>query len=749
MRTSALRTLRATSNRPHPYVCRFVAGRRLLFLQHTFHSSPSLRREEDPPNAPWYQFVEQSVDAPHSEQTSIVPETTVDNPNGASDDPPKPKDKSNYGSASRRAGRNVKPREKPEPVHIPPWFLDRNVILRGDCAHVRTKDGSRTFVRLGGLPLDPVAQDEGQGSAQHPNSVLGSLENEESNGRQQEIDEGPPLISRPATPLLDAINMLEISSVVSAGLQVPSWQRAEVAASPKPHIVLFCPKDGGSSFLDVIGLQLAEENSTDFLRLLPQDIAEIGGDYMDDPSTFRGNTLSSLGYDDQLVRAMRSSRRSEDPPEEEDFEESEEEEDMEQGSGKSRNSMPGHLGAFGTIHLGTFAANNLQDLFKPFVSQVGSPQQPIVAGTKPTVQVKDMTLDLKMTALVETLLNAPERKREAEKSVVEASSTTQEKDNEAGGIISISEHSPDEAPESPFRDAERESEGLIVLIQDYPQVNNTTHGGKFLDKLHEVVEARRREGQRVLIIGTASSKELMPSFSRSGVDQVQRDPRYLPTRTIITPVNEVSSEHTFEQHHKEKIKGINMRHLKHMLRRTGPVPAQVAPVISDMTIEVDSKTTFLSGLDESIWSFDRVNRAATIALGLLEGSEEMTIKHIEKALEIIETSDTAKVDWVANEKQQRVKVTKSTDSASEIDPKERMRKLRKTCNEHEKKLLNGVVDPENIRTTFADVQAPPQTIDAVKILTSLSLVRPDAFTYGVLATVSSLYRSIFPSCIIF
>lgn len=731
MRTSVWRTLRATSNRSHPHACRFVAGRRLPFSQRTFHFSPSLRREEDPPNAPWNQFDEQSIDASHSEPTSVVPEVTVDNPNGASDNPPKPKDKSNYGSASRRAGRNVKPREKPDPVHIPPWFLDRNVILRGDCAHARTKDGSRTFIRLGGLPSDPIAQDEGQGSAQHANSVIGSLENKEPNGRQQEADEGLPFISRPTTPLLETINMREISSVVSAGLQVPSWQRAESAASPKPHIVLFCPKDGGSSFLDVIGLQLAEENSTDFLRLLPQDIAEIGGDYMDDPSTFRRNTLSSLGYDAQLITAIRS-QRSEDPPEEEDFDESEEE-DVEQGPGKSRNAMHGRIGGFSAIHVGTFAANNFQDLFKPFVSQAGSPQQPKLVGTKPAVQLKDMTPELKMTTLVETLLNAPERKREAEKSAAEAS-TNQKKEEEAGGLTAVSQYSPDEAPESPVRDAERGSEGLIVLIHDYPQVNTTTQGGKFLEKLHEVVEARRREGQRVLIIGTASSKELMPSFSRSGIDQVQRDPRNLPTRTIITPINEVSPEHTFAQHHKEKTKGINMRHLKHMLRRTAPVPAQVAPVISDMTIDVDSKTTFLSGLDESIWSFDRVSRAATTALGLLEGSEEMTIKHIEQALEIIETSDTAKIDWVANEKEQREKVTKSTGSASEIDSKERMRKLRKTCNEHEKKLLNGVVDPENIRTTFADVQASPQTIDALKTLTSLSLVRPDAFTYGVLAT---------------
>ncbi len=43
---------------------------------------------------------------------------------------------------------------------------------------------------------------------------------------------------------------------------------------------------------------------------------------------------------------------------------------------------------------------------------------------------------------------------------------------------------------------------------------------------------------------------------------------------------------------------------------------------------------------------------------------------------------------------------------------------------------------ENIRTTFADVHLPLDTITALKTLTTLSLVRPDAFTYGVLATDS-------------
>ena len=722
MRTSISRALRAYPNRSHPHTCRFIAGRRLPFPQRSFHTSPYLRREEDPPDAAWNNLIGQQIDSQSPEQPSFVQEVTTEDPNGASDNPPKPKDRSNYGSASRRAARNVKPREKLPPVHIPPWFLNRNVVLRGDGAHAQKKDR---------VSPDRVAQSEGQNDTEGTGSADGASETIKLDGGQEEIKEGLFSKSQPATLLLET-NMREISSVVSAGLQVPSWQRADISASPKPHVVLFCPKNGGTTSLDAIGLQLAEENATDFLRLTPQDIAEIGGDYIDDSSTFRVNTLSSLGYDAQLATAARSPQGSEEIPEEEEFDEPEEEE-MDQGRGKPKYSVQGRVGAFNAVHVGSFAVGSLQDLFKPLISQTGSPQQPKGAGSKPMVTMKDMTPELKMGLLVETMLNAPEIKRAAEQSAVDAS-TTQEQQQMAVVPSAITPHSPDEGSESPFRDAERGSEGLIVLIQDYPQINTTVNGGKFLDKLHEVVEVRRREGQRVLIIGTASSKDLMPSFSRSGVDRVQRDPRNLPARTIITPINEVSPEQTFAQYHKEEVKRINMRHLKDMLRRTAPVSAQVASVILDSSVDVDSKTTFLSGLDESVWSFDRVNRAATTALGLLEGSEEMTIKHIELALEIIEWSDTAKADWVTNERERREKEMKTTGSASEINSKERMRKLRTTCNEHEKKLLNGVVDPENIRTTFADVQASPQTIDALKTLTSLSLVRPDAFTYGVLAT---------------
>ena len=718
MRASIWRALWAIPSQPHPHPCRFIAGRRLPFPQRSFHASPNPRQEQDPPDTPWNNTAEQPNEGLSSEQTSLVQDISAEDPNGASDNLPKPKDKSNYGSASRRAVRNVKPREKLPPVYIPPWFLDRNVVLRRDRANANRRDG---------LSSDHVPQSQGQNDAEVTSSVNEALESEDADGCQQETDKG--LLSKIN---LDKCVRQEISSVVSAGLRVPSWQRAEVAASPKPHVVLFCPRDGGSCFLDAIGLDLAEENSTDFLRLTPQDIAEIGGDYMDDSSKFRLNTLSSLGYDAQLATTMRSAQGPEEPPEEVDFDEPEgpEEDEMDPGRGDPKDAVQGRVGGFRTFRLGTFTASSLQNLLTPLISQTGSPQQPRGAGTKPVIAGKDMAPELKMAMLVETLLNAPENKRAAEDSALE-STNTQEQQKTTVAPDSVSQHSPDESSESPFRDPERGSEGLIVLIQDYPQISMTVNGGKFLDKLHEAVNLRRREGQRVLIIGTISSKRFMPSFSKAGIDQVQRNSR---NRTILTPILSKSWKYAFPIQHNKETKSINMRHIQDMLRRTAPVPAQVASVISDRTIDVDLKTTFLCNLEDSIWSYDRVNRAATTALGLLEGSEELTVKHIQRALEIIELSDSWKQRWVALERGKLERRKESIGFRSELDRKERMRKLRKTCNEHEKKLLNGVVDPENIRTTFDDVRVPPQTKMALMNLTTLSLVRPDAFKYGVLAT---------------
>ena len=54
-------------------------------------------------------------------------------------------------------------------------------------------------------------------------------------------------------------------------------------------------------------------------------------------------------------------------------------------------------------------------------------------------------------------------------------------------------------------------------------------------------------------------------------------------------------------------------------------------------------------------------------------------------------------------------------------------------NDHEKKLLPGLIHADSMRTTFADIHIDPAVVSNIKLLTSLSLLRPDALTYGILA----------------
>ena len=58
----------------------------------------------------------------------------------------------------------------------------------------------------------------------------------------------------------------------------------------------------------------------------------------------------------------------------------------------------------------------------------------------------------------------------------------------------------------------------------------------------------------------------------------------------------------------------------------------------------------------------------------------------------------------------------------------------KEYNSDEKKLLSGLINAKDIHTAFADIIVPQETKESLIGLTTLSLIRPEAFSYGVLKT---------------
>ena len=740
MRNSACLLLRAASSR-YQGRPRHSSARQRYSPAKRFHTSAPRRLEHDPSNTLPVPAIEQSLIEGKTDEEPLENEGSPEN---GSDKPSKPKDKSNYGSAARRAGRNIKRVKELPPVHIPPWFLDRNVILRdSNDSRIEFQNVREILATSNDDPspisshhIAPSPDPDPSHIALPPPDIPTKADQSPCPDTAVKVEESPEAEAdeKPEFRLHKYSNLLEICAIVRAGLQLPSWQRTEVTASIKPHVLLYCPKDGASAFLETLGCLLAKDGGTDYLKLTPQDIAEVGGDYLDEPSDFQSNTISSLGYDVFQFAAMRNPPPVDEPADEEDYDAAEEDE-MDDGSYRSDGLPFGGRGGSArpmVVHMGAFSAGSLSDVFKSLGSQGSSsqPSKPITVKA-PQQQVKDLTPELMLGLLVETLLNTPEIKRAAlAPPAQEAQAEDDVSKTESQGLESTVKP-PDEISAVHH---ERGNTGLIILIEDYPEIHSTSNGNKFLDKLHEIVDARRKEGQKVLIVGTASSKSNLFPLTRSGVNALQNDPRVGPMRTIVTAVDAVDTDSTFEREAKVKNKTINLRHIRDMLRRIAPDFSQVARIALDPDMEISSALTFLSGIDESVWPVDRVGKVATTALGILDQGHEMGVTHIQDALRLLDQSDSGKYEWVQREKElQKGRDSIAADSSTK-DSKDRIRKLRKTCNNHEKKLLNGVVHPEDISTSFTDVRAPPSTIDALKTLTSLSLVRPDAFTYGVLAT---------------
>ncbi len=731
MRALVWRIARVAHSLPFPQPCRFIAGRRFPLPHRAFHPSPSQRREEDPPNAPeatWNHISENTP--PISKQYDSVQEVEsgVDGGDGAPQKPPRPTDRSYYGSGMKRASRSSTKKKETPPFHIPTWFMDRNVILRE--SHIQITDEAGIRSQLRDRPLESKSTEAP--SVPATSTAEDGADPEEPGTATGDCSRTPiGNLADGVSPLEDYI-VAEITTLIEAGLQVPTAENSESWKSPKPHLVLHCPKDGGNRYLDVLVEGLSRSYAADLIKLDAQDIAQIGSDYLEGPNDVsHATSLSSLGYDAHIMTTSGGSQWVEDPADEEEYDEVEEEDNK----GRS-NPNPFQRSSTGIIPIVSYGGNIADILNKiPQIIPPGN-QQPSLPSSKVTVRGSPPEKELKTNIFIEILLDACEikRKMEFENGGTDKSAAVQQLQNGGPSSSVFVEQVTGNGS------ASSEPRNLIIHIEDYLEINATFNGGKILDRLHEVVKRRRKEGQRILIIGTTSSRDLIPSFSEEGFKDVQSQNESGPTRTIITPLNAPKSK--LEHDRKHRIRIINQRHLQNMLRRLAVDRKCVNNVVFQEELELASSAVFVSDMKISVWPLDRVHRVATVALGSLRDGAEMTTGHIDEALVLIDLSDTKKFEWVAKENEneklvKRIKSLKPAKSGTTIssdESEERMKRLRKTCNKHEKKLLNGVVDPEKIRTTFADVRAPPATIEALKTLTSLSLVRPDAFTYGVLAT---------------
>ncbi|KAK5175070.1 uncharacterized protein LTR77_000207 [Saxophila tyrrhenica] len=291
----------------------------------------------------------------------------------------------------------------------------------------------------------------------------------------------------------------------------------------------------------------------------------------------------------------------------------------------------------------------------------------------------------------------------------------------------------------------------IIHVPDLRDICDSKLGENIITRLSKVVRKRRRSGERIMIVGTTAQDVPGPfTFAgdrhedfpfrtmtvppglewldaESGGQLVGRRPR-LPEKDLDNPT-------------RARILDINLRHIQSMLRRMRP------GYDVDMCSAAARKQLNLPGmhfLTERVLTLDQVQRLALAAVGLQHSyvkAEGVQPVHVALAAFITTRTDHVQHCWSLNKEKMRADKIKTDSSGGEksqgkLDGERgqaRIDRIKKSLNQHENRLLNGVVDAEKIKTGFGDVHAVPETIDALKTATSLSLLRPDAFKYGVLA----------------
>ena len=580
-----------------------------------------------------------------------------------------------YGSAMRRAMRHKQSdkQEKVQPIPvIPSWFKEQNTII--------------------GSP-----DDQARVQSQHQVEIARSKTETKKDEKVEDITASggggdPSASGEPGEPgnryaVAEAL-WDELRASVNAGLRLPPAQFAKEPAAMKCHLVLQYPGKDGIVFLDSVVKKLAHELNTDLITLDAQDIVQLltEQDLAEAGST---SAIRSLGYEVHRQSTDVSEIEMED----------DDDDDIPSFASGSPMGRPRFITIEPSKSSGEIQMPNWLQLKSIMSSLNGQSHQDPAHLAQQAEQRWARILNEVLFSANQSIQPTPGKTSEPTK---------------AGAQKPVL------------------SRDTIVHIQDFRRIQNTSEGAKVISSLQKIVQDQRRGGSRVLLVGSVSEDIAHGGFSQDSSRMLQHMFDDMISKTIVvTPSMEPKAvQKTFAEDQKKRTMKINIRHLQSMLlyRLGGSTATTNDDILGTRAWSLDASTIDQSGIMDRVWSFHHVHWIATLALGCAGPNDAFGLDHIRKGIELMSRGNQVKNEWLQKTS------PKPADAGADTSREQMLQNLRKDCDQYESKMLNGVIDPKNIQTTFDDVHVPPDTIEALKTLISLSFIRPEAFTYGVLAT---------------
>ena len=703
--------------------------------------------------------------------------------------PPRtPAQQSYYGSALRRRERNRQSVEIGSSRVTPEWFFDHNVRLREEINEPPikplSKDSKKGYILDGQQdeghesaqsPLDRVAinttregtsieikaplstieameifsqlsrsqsprvrVDQSQNSAAESTSGLGATigdfmkqmkarlddqpiaifgmsdaESEKDQGKKEHASvtsdpktssdrqvQGSQIEGKPQY-FINSMQDLEIRKTARGLMKLPlEHSRSQTErAFQKSHLLLHYSTPGGDYLLNSLVDRIALDLDCDIISLNAQDIADlIASEGLDNEVSTAGSLLSyEVYYREKEFDLPGIVQSSMEPSESED-------QDIPEDNDQN---FP-HMQPFGApVIIGKPFAINLKDLAKSSGSFGGSIQRNMLRNFFDPPD-KEEKFSRKSSPhifgpIIEFIVSSAQRKRD-----LRGSSTT-----------------------SAY------SKPVLIHVKDLKAIQETSTGYSFLLELYEQVQQARAGGKQTMIIGTDTVREWVP-YSKQKIEDMQKDSLDEISRTIVvTPVFPNHAAKRALLHDKQRnVMTINMRHLWSMMRLKDTnvfEPFKHGFWNRDFVDQLHSNDHAM--LMYHVWSFGYVHRLSTILAAL---DDDVSFKSkgpiLDQAFQLLAASDNAKFEWAEEQNFRQSKEISIPIQPQQSQENPRIASIRRSATRYERRLMSGIIEADKMNTTFNDIHIPIETIDALNTLTTLSLVRPDAFSYGVLAS---------------
>ncbi|PSR83114.1 P-loop containing nucleoside triphosphate hydrolase protein [Coniella lustricola] len=288
-------------------------------------------------------------------------------------------------------------------------------------------------------------------------------------------------------------------------------------------------------------------------------------------------------------------------------------------------------------------------------------------------------------------------------------------------------------------------ERTIIHIHNYVELAMTQEGTSIINRLRTIADRRWQDGSKIIIVGSVSNDASASTQWHAKVKELSEQDCY-PIVTSVKP--DVLPE--LQQWQRVDYLHDNLLNIEWMLECLRAEHTTVNLLSGDDGVKTNSSVQELATtLSGSICSNHWIYRLVTQAIGLHRGNDgPLDILTLAEALEHMKRVDQARASilGVGSTPSYKSLTASKPATASMLDdlislghaPSDTSSSTRKNpkdmnLDDEEKKLLSGLVNVEDIQTTFDEVIAPPEVRESLVSLTTLSLRHPKAFSYGVLA----------------